>query len=70
MNCKKLDMERLKKYLENNQIKPNLTMEELLNLKELLGKIKEKSKTKELLGNRTLECYLWEIEEKLKNKNV
>ena len=32
----------LKKYCENNQIKENLTREELLELKELLGKIKEK----------------------------
>ncbi len=53
----------LKKYCENNQIKENLTREELLELKELLGKIKEK----ELLETRTRECYLWEVEERLKN---
>lgn len=58
----------LSQYLENNQIKSNLTKEELLKLKELLKEIKEKSleEQQKFLGARSLECYLWEIKRREK----
>jgi hypothetical protein len=46
-------MEQFKNYLDNNQIKENLTKEQLLELKELL--IKQETN---FLFNRSKECYL------------
>ncbi|RHZ37360.1 hypothetical protein [endosymbiont GvMRE of Glomus versiforme] len=58
-------MRNLKDYLaEKNQIKPNLSREELLELKNLLENLPENQKGK--LGTRTRECYLWEVNQKLK----
>ena len=48
-------MEKTTHYLENNQIKPNLTRQELLNLKRLLENAEANRKE---LGTRTKECYL------------
>jgi len=53
-------MKNLNKYLNNNQIKSNLTKEQLLELKELL--IKQEAN---FLSNRSKECYLQEINQKL-----
>lgn len=54
-------MEEFKNYLNNNQIKDNLTKEQLLELKDLLEKQEEG-----FLFNRSKECYLWEIDQRLK----
>jgi hypothetical protein len=56
-------MSTLNKYLDNNQIKPNLNKEQLVELKEIIEK-QEKS----FFSNRSKECYLFEINNKLKNQ--
>lgn len=54
-------MKELSNYLNNNQIKDNLTNEHLLELKELLIKEEES-----FLFNRSKDCFLWEINQRLK----
>ena len=53
-------MKELTKYLIDNQIKPNLIKEELLELKELVEK-----QEKNFFSNRSKECYLFEINNRL-----
>ena len=60
-------MKNFAKYLNQlGEIKPNLTREELLELKGLLEKVNPYQKIEEL-GTRSKECYSREIENKLKN---